>query len=75
MRPRSLFSATAAAENLLSSEQAKALADRVLGMAKAEETRVSISNDWSGNTRFAGGEINTSGELNDTTVTVVSTIG
>ncbi len=75
MRPRSLFSATAAAENLLSSEQAKALADRVLGMAKAEETRVSINNDWSGNTRFAGGEITTSGELNDTTVTVVSTIG
>jgi predicted Zn-dependent protease len=75
MRPRSLFSTTAAAENLLSSEQAKALADRVLGMAKADETRVSIANDWSGNTRFAGGEITTSGETNDTTVTVVSTIG
>jgi predicted Zn-dependent protease len=75
MRPRSLFSATAAAENLLSSEQAKALADRVLGMAKADETRVSIANDWSGNTRFAGGEITTSGETNDTTVTIVSTIG
>jgi predicted Zn-dependent protease len=75
VRPRSLFSATAAAENLLSSQQAKALADRVLGMAKADETRVSISNDWSGNTRFAGGEITTSGESNDTTITVVSTIG
>ena len=75
MRPRSLFSASVAAENLLSAEQAKSLADRVLGMAKADETRVSINNDWDGNTRFAGGEITTSGESTDTTITVVSTIG
>jgi predicted Zn-dependent protease len=75
VRPRSLFSATAAAENLLTAEQAKALADRVLAAAKADETRVSIDNDWSGNTRFAGGEITTSGESTDTTITVVSTIG
>ena len=75
MRPRSLFAATAAAENLLTAEQGKALADRILGMAKADETRVSINNDWGGNTRFAGGEITTSGESTDTTVTVVSTIG
>jgi predicted Zn-dependent protease len=75
VRPRSLFSATAAAENLLTAEQAKALADRVLAAAKADETRVSINNDWGGNTRFAGGEITTSGESTDTTITVVSTIG
>ncbi len=75
MRPRSLFSATAAAENLMTTEQARTLADRVLGMAKADETRVSINNDWQGNTRFAGGEITTSGESTDTTITVVSTIG
>ena len=75
MRPRSLFSATAAAENLLTAEKAKALADRVLASAKADETRVTIDNDWSGNTRFAGGEITTSGESTDTTITVVSTIG
>ena len=75
MRPRSLFSTTPAAENLLSAEQAKSLAEKVLGMAKADETRVSIANDWTGNTRFAGGEITTSGESNDTTITVVSTIG
>jgi predicted Zn-dependent protease len=75
VRPRSLFSSTASAENLLSAEQAKALANRILGMAKADETRVAISTDWSGNTRFAGGEITTSGESNDTGVTVVSTIG
>lgn len=75
MRPRSLFSATAAAENLLSAEQAKALGDRILGMAKADKTRITIDSGWSGNTRFAGGEITTSGESTDATITVVSTIG
>ena len=75
MRPRSLFSTTASAENLLSSDQAKAIASKILGMAKADETRVAISSDWAGNTRFAGGEITTSGESNDVSVTVISTIG
>jgi len=75
VRPRSLFSATAAAESLLSSEQAKAIGDRILGMAKADKTRITIDSGWTGNTRFAGGEITTSGEANDATVTVVSTIG
>ena len=75
MRPRSLFSASAAAENLLSSEQAKALGERILGMAKADKTRITIASEWTGNTRFAGGEITTSGESNDATVSVVSTIG
>jgi predicted Zn-dependent protease len=75
VRPRSLFSSTAAAENLLSAEQAKAIADKVISMAKADDTRVSVSNDWSGNSRFAAGEITTSGESTDTTVSIVSTIG
>ncbi|HXV16245.1 MAG TPA: DNA gyrase modulator, partial [Gemmatimonadaceae bacterium] len=75
MRPRSLFNNTAAADHLLTAEQAKAIADRVIGMAKADETRVAVSSDWSGNTRFAGGEITTSGESNDVSVTIVSTIG
>ena len=75
MRPRSLFSSTASAENLLSAEQAKALANKVIGMAKADETRVVIDSGWSGNTRFAGGEITTSGESNDVNITIVSTIG
>jgi predicted Zn-dependent protease len=74
VRPRSLFS-SAAAENLLTAAQAKAIADRVLGMSKADETRVSISSEWGGNTRFAGGEITTSGETTDTTISIVSTIG
>ena len=58
VRPRSLFEPTAA-DNLLTPDQARALAQRVLAMAKADETRVGISSDWSGNTRFAGGEITT----------------
>lgn len=59
----------------LSREQAKALADRVLSFAKADETRVNISSGWNGNTRFAGNEITTSGGTTDTSVTITSTIG
>ena len=71
--PRSLYSADVAP--LLTREQAKALADRVLAMATADETRVNISSGWSGNTRFAGSEITTSGGITDTTVSVTSTVG
>lgn len=70
---RSLF--TTDALPILTREQAKALADRVLALAKADETRVNIASGWSGNTRFAGGEITTSGGINDTTVSITSTIG
>jgi predicted Zn-dependent protease len=61
--------------NFLSREQAEALAKRVLGFATADETRVSIRSGWSGNTRFAGGEITTAGGTTDTTVDITSTIG
>ena len=59
----------------LTRDQAKTLTDRVLGMAKADETRVSLSTGWSGNTRFAGAEITTSGGITDTSLTVTSTVG
>ncbi|HYC52905.1 MAG TPA: TldD/PmbA family protein [Gemmatimonadaceae bacterium] len=59
----------------LTRDQAKALADRTLAFAKADETRVNISSGWNGNTRFAGNEITTSGGTTDTQVTVTSTIG
>jgi len=76
MRPRSLFEdPTAAARSLMTQETARSLANRVLGMAKADSTRLVISSDWSGNSRFAGGEITTSGEISDNTVTVISTVG
>ncbi len=59
----------------LTRDQAKALTDRVLGMAKADETRISLLTGWSGNTRFAGAEITTSGGITDTSLTVTSTVG
>jgi predicted Zn-dependent protease len=69
---KSLFAPEA---DFLTREQAKALADRILAFAKADETRVNVSSGWSGNTRFAGNEITTSGGTTDTQVTVTSTIG
>ena len=76
MTPRSLFhSAGAALAPLLTRDQAKALADRVLAMSTADETRVTVNSTWEGNTRFAGGEITTSGEAVNTTVAVSATIG
>jgi predicted Zn-dependent protease len=70
---KSLFQTSEAP--FLSREQAKALTDRVLGMAKADETRLSLNTGWSGNTRFAGAEITTSGGIIDTSLTVFSTFG
>jgi predicted Zn-dependent protease len=76
MRPRPLFdSAGAALAPLLTREQAKAITDRVLAMSTADTTRVSLNSSWEGNTRFAGGEITTSGEAVNTTVSVSTTIG
>src|SRR3982750_889502 len=69
---KSLFAVDA---EFLSRDQAKALADRVLSFAKADETRVNIASGWAGNTRFAGNEITTSGGTTNTLVTVTSTIG
>src|SRR5471032_315052 len=69
---KSLF---ATEQDFLTRDQAKALADRVLSFAKADETRVNITTGWSGNTRFAGNEITTSGGTTDTNITVTSTIG
>jgi predicted Zn-dependent protease len=53
----------------------EALAKRILGFATADETRVVLRDGWTGHTRFAGGEITTSGSAEDRTVTVVSTVG
>ena len=69
---KSLFAADV---EFLSEEQAKALAQRILSFAKADETRVNINSGWSGNTRFAGNEITTSGGTTNTTITVTSTVG
>lgn len=63
------------APSLITRDQARALTDRVLGFATADETRVNLSAGWSGNTRFAGNEITTAGSTNDIRVTVTSTFG
>jgi|RhiMethySRZTD1v2_1073278.scaffolds.fasta_scaffold00361_28 predicted Zn-dependent protease len=60
---------------LLTREQARALADRVLKLSTADETRVNIASQWRGNTRFADSSITTSGGLTDVTVEVTATIG
>jgi predicted Zn-dependent protease len=60
---------------LLSREQARALADRVLKLSTADETRVNITSEWSGNTRFADSSISTSGGVTNVTVRVTATVG
>ena len=60
---------------LLSRDQAKALADRVLKLSTADETRVNITSDWTGNTRFADSSITTSGGVANVAVRVTVTIG
>jgi predicted Zn-dependent protease len=61
---------------LLTRDQAKRLADRVLALASAvDQMRVNISSERSGNTRFADGSITTSGGVTNTTITVTVTIG
>ncbi|HLG56345.1 MAG TPA: TldD/PmbA family protein [Vicinamibacterales bacterium] len=60
---------------ILSREQAKALADRVLALSAADQTRVNIVSGWSGSTRFADGSISTSGGVNNTSLTVTVTVG
>jgi len=60
---------------LLSAEEARALADRVLKMSAADATRVTIASSSSGNTRFADASISTSGQLTNTSVAVTVTVG
>ena len=66
----------AGAPELLSREEARSLADRVLSFAKGvDQARVNITSEWGGNTRFADASITTSGGITNTSVTVVVTIG
>ena len=61
---------------LLSRDQAKSLTDRALSFAKGvDQARVNVTNEWSGNTRFADASITTSGGITNTTLTVTVTIG
>jgi predicted Zn-dependent protease len=60
---------------LITREQAKELADHIVSLSKADQTRVNIVSEWTGNTRFADASITTSGGITDTTVTITVSIG
>ena len=60
---------------LLTRDQARALADRVLSLSAGDQARVNIVSEWNGNTRFADASITTSGGVTDTTLTVTITVG
>ena len=62
-------------DGLISRDAARALADRILKMSAAEQTRVTIVSSQSGNTRFADGSITTSGGAENISVTVTATLG
>ena len=60
---------------VMSREEARGLTARVLSFSTADQTRVTVINERSGNTRFADGGITTSGASNETSVTVTVTFG
>ena len=45
------------------------------GFSTADQARVNITSEWSGNTRFADANITTSGGITDTSLTMTVTIG
>lgn len=69
--PRSLM----ASARHLSRDEAKAIAERVLGFATADETRVSIRSGARGNTRFAVNQVSTAGDNYSVDVTIRSVFG
>jgi len=73
-RPNSLL-ASQDARTTMTRDEARALVDRIFGFSKAESIRLNIRSGWSGNTRFAAGQVTTSGDTTDTTITILSTIG
>ena len=60
---------------ILTRDEARAVTQRILSFATADQTRVTVGSGWSGNTRFAASEITTAGGITDTAVTITSTIG
>jgi predicted Zn-dependent protease len=60
---------------VLTREEAQALTRRVLSISTANQTRVTVTSERNGNTRFADGSITTSGGTTNTSVTVTVTFG
>jgi predicted Zn-dependent protease len=68
-------STSTSGNSLVTREEAQVLLKRVLSLSAADQTRVTVTSERSGNTRFADGSITTSGSTSDTTVTVTVTFG
>lgn len=60
---------------ILTQEEAKAIIDKVLSYAKADETEVSIRGGRTGNIRYARNTVNTSGETNEINLSITSVYG
>lgn len=60
---------------ILTKEEAKAIIDKVLSYAKADETEVTISGGRTGNIRYARNTVNTSGETNEIGLSITSVYG
>jgi predicted Zn-dependent protease len=71
LAPRSLF----APASVLSRAEAQEIAQRVLRNSPAEETRVSINSGARADTRFALNQVTTSGENQDTQITITAYVG
>jgi predicted Zn-dependent protease len=56
-------------------EETKQLVDRVLKLSKADECSVSVDGSRNANIRFARNEVTTSGDAEDSTITVRSSFG
>ena len=61
-------------DTMMSRTEMESLAKRILAMKSADEMRVNIQSGATGNTRFAAGDITTSGDVDDTIITITSTV-
>ncbi len=60
---------------ILTKEEAKAIIDKVLSFAKADETGVTVSGGRTGNIRYARNTVNTSGETDEIGLSITSVFG
>ncbi|TVP56998.1 MAG: TldD/PmbA family protein [Gemmatimonadales bacterium] len=59
----------------LSEDEARRITDRVLALSEADHCRANLSSAMDGNTRFAQNQMSTSGDINNTSLTVTSAFG
>jgi predicted Zn-dependent protease len=59
----------------LSREEARTLASRIMDLSSADETQVTLSSGWRGNTRFAVNRITTAGTTDNVTAAVTARFG